>query len=185
MNIILENDNFSLEVNLVSVEHIELIKKTITHDKKAKINWLLAVTQISEEQLGIIVEQLGFVIKGEYVALPSEAEHIREPEPYKPLRLIRPRIEVPTSTRRRKTSLKKVIDYRFCTNCGIALKDSGDAHYLTGFCSNCGYDLQSIFKTRKGENPYDKERCTKCGQINPDNVSYCFYCGSDSLTNIL
>ena len=169
----------------MSVQQIEFVKKTVNHDKKAKINWLLAVTQLSKEQLGIIVEELGFEIKGEYVALPSEVEHIREAEPYKPIRLVVPSIQVPKSRPKQRTSLKKVIDYRFCTNCGIALKDSGNAHYLSGFCPNCGFDLQMIFKTRKGENPYDKERCSKCGKINPDNVLYCFYCGSNELTSIL
>ena len=171
----------------MSIEHIELIKKTITHDKKAKINWLLAVTQLSEEQLGIIIKELGFVIKGEYVALPSEAEHIRVTDPYRPMRFTPKRIHIPKSPppKKSKTQLKKMVDFRYCTDCGIALKDSGNAHYLSGFCPNCGYDLQSIFRTEKGHNPYEKKRCAWCGNINPENVQYCFYCGSEKLSSLL
>lgn len=172
----------------MSVEQVAMIKKSVTRDKKAKINWLMAVTQISLNQLSIVAEELGFVIKGDYVALPSEVENIRESEPYKPIKFVRPlpRLKEPVRLRPHlKKPLKNVNNYRFCTSCGIALKDTGNAHYLSGFCSNCGFDLNAIFTKKKDQDPYQKKSCSRCGSINPDTVLFCFYCGSDSLSSIL
>ena len=168
----------------MAVRNIELIKHTINRHKKAKINWLLAVTQLSFEQLEIIVKELGFVFKGEYVVLPSEVDHIREPKTYTPLPTFQYTPPPPRRIRRRNLT-KSTIEYRFCINCGSPLKDSGSAEYLTGFCPNCGNDLEGIFDMRKEMNPYKKKRCASCGQINPETAQYCFYCGSEKLSSLL
>ena len=167
----------------MAVRNVELIKHTINRHKKAKINWLLTVTQLSFEQLEIIVKELGFVFKGEYVVLPSEAEHIRAPKTYTPLPTFQ--YTLPPPRIKRRLPQRSKMEYRFCINCGSPLKDSGSAEYLSGFCPNCGSDLEEIFVMRKEMNPYKKKRCSDCGLINPEAALYCFYCGSEKLSSLI
>jgi len=171
---------------MVSIEQENQMKQFVTNGKKVKLNWLLAVTQLSIDDLKVLAEKLGFIIKGEYIALPSEADTIRVSEHGKPPKLTP--LKKPTIANSRissNISSEALLSYRYCTSCGITLKDTGKAYYLTGFCPSCGEDLQTIFdEDKKNKEPYKKLNCNICGAINPKNVHYCFHCGSNSLSTI-
>ncbi|HUT82676.1 MAG TPA: zinc ribbon domain-containing protein [Candidatus Bathyarchaeia archaeon] len=161
------------------------VQQFVTKEHKVKINWILTITLLSIDDLVTIANKLGYIIKGDYIALPSEEEKLRKPQPWKPIdqeplrrRIIRPRpIKRPAP--------KINLDYRFCISCGIALKESGKVYYLDGFCQNCGEDLDKIFDEDKSINPYHKKHCANCGTINPTKGSFCYYCGSVNLSSIL
>ncbi|MBN1330151.1 MAG: zinc ribbon domain-containing protein [Candidatus Heimdallarchaeota archaeon] len=164
----------------------QAVQQFVTKERKVKINWLLTVTFLSIDELVLIANKLGYIIKGEYIALPSEEGKLREPQPWKPIDqepLRKPTIRPIKRPRRPKNDIK--IDYRFCISCGIALKDSGQVYYLDGFCQNCGEDLDEIFNEDKSINPYHKKRCSDCGTINPTKANFCHYCGSENINSIL
>ncbi len=187
-------------VNKFLVNMVELLTKQeqqvrdlVTKQKKAKINWLLAITQLSLDELVAIAEKLHFIITSEYIALPSEGHNIHEQGTWKPLPITPPRgyyrrpieEEQDQSLKSSPKTPKTVQDYRYCPSCGITLKDTGLAYSFEGFCQNCGEDLDKILEKQTSNNPYDKKRCARCGTINPAIAQYCYYCGFDVLETIL
>ena len=148
----------------------EQISDLITKQKKAKINWVLTVTQTSFEELESIAKELGFIIKGEYIALESEAEKISEKNDWKPIRTL--------SEEEMKLSIIK-----FCPICGNPIKDSDREKEFTGHCSNCGADLVE-FSSEETKSDYFQKRCQRCGNFNSVKVKYCIFCSSNKLKRV-
>ncbi len=166
-------------------EQERAVQQFVTKQQKVRINWILTVTLLTIDELVTIANKLGYVIKGEYIALPSEEEKIREPQPWKPIdqEPLRRR-PIIRSMKKRPTS-KTDLNYSYCINCGIPLKEAGQVYYLDGFCQNCGVDLDGIFDEDKSTNPYHKKRCANCGSINPTKANFCYHCGSVNINAIL
>lgn len=143
------------------------VKDLIEDSRKAKINWVLSVTQLTLEDLEKIAEELGLVIIGEFIALPEEAEKMNKSV-----------LEKPKS--KSFTPLKQQIKYdiSFCPSCSIDIKEE-DLSF--GFCSNCGVEFAKIFRSRTSGN-YFQKGCNVCGAVNPVKANYCVKCGKRDLT---
>jgi len=156
-----------------SDEIISQVKELIQKEKKAKINWILTITQLSLKELSIIAEELGYVIKGEYIALASEADKLPEGEieKWKPIDI---------------SSYKKInLDqFKYCPTCGNPLEGIKESNDISGHCKNCGEDLIKIIKINKKKD-YFLKRCSNCGNINSVKAKYCIHCSSRNLTRII
>ena len=150
-------------------EVFELVEDT----KKAKINWVMTVTQLSFDELEIIANDLGLVIKGEFIALPEYAHKLPEDKVEK-LR------KIPTYSREELATYNLL----YCPRCAIMLEDVKEKADMVGFCHNCGLNFKEIFRMEKMDG-YFQKRCLNCGTINPVKVRFCFKCGSNKLERMV
>jgi len=149
------------------------VRELVEDAKKAKINWVMTVTQLTFDELEQIAKDLGFVIKGEFIALPEAADKITDPS-------IKAEIKKPTYSKEQLASYNLM----HCPGCAIILKDADEKADLVGYCPNCGIDFNDIFRMSKSDG-YFQRRCNNCGTINPVKVSFCFRCGNGQLTRIV
>ena len=147
----------------------ELLKK----DKKAKINWILTVTQLSFEDLSKIADELGYKIKGEYIALPSEVDKLPDADipKWKPVDV----------TQFMEISLEV---FKYCPTCGNPVEGADETSDLTGHCPNCGEDFKKILAFDK-KTDYFQKKCMRCGNLNPVKVKYCIHCSSRKLNRVV
>ena len=71
-------------LNISFKEKKKEVQELIWDSRKAKINWVMTVTQLTFDELEDIANDLGFIIKGEFIALPEEAKKIALPGVDKP-----------------------------------------------------------------------------------------------------
>ena len=150
------------------------VQELIWDSKKAKINWIMTVTQLTFDELEDIANELGFVIKGEFIALPEEAKKIADPD------VKRPKRKSPAYSREELANYNLL----YCPRCAIILKEAEEKADLVGYCPSCGLDFKDIFRMDK-EDGYFQKRCNNCHTINPVKVAYCFKCGNKGLTRIV
>ncbi len=143
------------------------VKDLIEDSRKAKINWVLSITQLTLADLEKIAKELGLVIIGEFIALPEEAEKMNKSVQEKP-------------KAKSFTPLEKQNEYdiSFCPSCSIEIKEED---LSVGFCSNCGVEFAKILHSRMSGN-YFQKGCNACGAINPVKATYCVKCGKRDLT---
>lgn len=152
---------------------ISQVKELIQKEKKAKINWILTITQLSLKELSIIADELGYVMKGEYIALASEADRLPEGEieKWKPIDV---------------SSYKKINleQFKYCPTCGNPLERIKESKDIYSHCKNCGEDLVKIMKINRKKD-YFQKRCSNCGNINSVKAKYCIHCSSGNLTRVV
>ncbi|MCF2144606.1 MAG: zinc ribbon domain-containing protein [Candidatus Heimdallarchaeota archaeon] len=155
----------------ISQEKINEVYYLISKERKARINWVLTITQLTFDELEVVAKKLGLVIKGEYIVLPEDAAKITKAEKWQP---------TPVLTKEQIHMLK----LKRCPICGILLEGTENAKVLEGFCFNCGADFNMLF-SHNDKFAYFQKKCDNCGAINPVKARFCFQCGSAHLTRII